>query len=98
MKHIIPIEKENIGIRAEMKYLCEKMDRGFAETSRTFQMMNEKMERGFSETDKRILLMNEQMNKRFAYMERLQLSMLGCLIALLVKFLFFTGSDWILAL
>ncbi len=107
MSEITNLEKDNIGIRSEIRFLAERMDFGFAESEKRMQMINEQMRFGFAETDKRIQmvidqmkfgfaetdkklqLLNESMNKRFAYMEKLQISMLGCLIGLLIKFLFF---------
>ncbi|MBE7410875.1 MAG: hypothetical protein L6Q54_04150 [Leptospiraceae bacterium] len=65
------------------------MQFGFAESEKRFQMLIEQMKFGFAETDKRFQLLNDSMHKRFAYMEKLQISMLGCLMGLLIKFLFF---------
>ncbi len=133
MEKIIPIEKENIGIRAEIKFLGEKMEYGFSETEKRMQMINDQMKFGFAETEKRmqmindqmkfgfaetekriqitnekmefgfaelrseiksiheiIKITNDQMNKRFAYIEKLQISMLGCIIGLLAKLVFFS--------
>ncbi|MCC6274716.1 MAG: hypothetical protein IT569_02560 [Leptospiraceae bacterium] len=61
-----PIEKENIGIRAELKFIGEKMEFGFAETDKRINMVIDQMKSGFAETDKRINMVIDQMKSGFA--------------------------------
>ncbi|MBE7410453.1 MAG: hypothetical protein L6Q54_10710 [Leptospiraceae bacterium] len=107
MEEFVPIEKEQIGIRSEIKFVGEKVDlrfseidkrmgmaidqmkTGFVESDKKMNLVIDQMKTGFAESDKKINLVISEMNKRFQYMEKLQITMLGCLLGLVIKFLLF---------
>ena len=70
MEKIFPIEKENIGIRAEILIHSEDMKLGFQAIERHIQTLEKTMEGRFELLEKHIQALERTMDKRFEAVEK----------------------------
>ena len=94
---IVPLEKEDIGIRAEIKILVETMKVGFESVDKQFETVNKRfegiekqiqasernMDKRFEAVDKRIDLLT----KLFWLITALMVSGFGTIITILMKYM-----------
>ncbi|MCP5493908.1 MAG: hypothetical protein H7A23_05080 [Leptospiraceae bacterium] len=97
MEKIFPIEKDNIGIRAEILVLSENMKIGFQAVEKQIQAVEKQVQA----VERHVLALEKTMDKRFEAVEKridFQTKLLWLVIAILVtsagSFISFLVKNW----